>query len=134
MALVSDRALGKPPVDHQTWVHTRLLLERQFQDSLREGFAMIAAGFGSFAVFDGLASLRSHAALPKTFALVITAVGVLVILFAAIHFRKMTAWADEDEYGDGPVPVLPDERRPYLLAVGASAIGVVSFVALLFLP
>lgn len=121
-------------VDHQTWVHTRLLLERQFQDALREGFAMIAAGFGSFAVFDGLAAVREHDALPKTFALAITAIGVVVILLAATHNRKMTAWADGDEFGPGPVPALPDERRSYRLAIGAATIGVVSFVALLLLP
>ncbi len=123
-----------PLVHHQSWVHTRLLLERQFQDSLREGFAMVAAGFGSFAIFDGLAAVRTHEALPKTFALIITAIGVGVIVAALTHYRKMTAWADGDEFGAGPVPTLPDERRPYRLAAAAAVIGVVSFVALLLLP
>jgi hypothetical protein len=115
-------------------VHTRLLLERQFQDSLREGFAMIAAGFGSFAVFDGLAAVRDHDALPKTFALAITAIGIVLVALATVHHRKMVAWADADEFGAGPAPALPDERRPYLLAAGAASIGIVSFVALLLVP
>jgi hypothetical protein len=120
--------------DHQTWVHSRLLLDKAFLDTVREGFAMIAAGFGSFAIFDGLASVRERDALPKAFALILTAIGIIVILLAVQHNRKMTVWVNADEFGAGPVPALPDERRTEYLAVAVGIIGVISFIALVRLP
>jgi hypothetical protein len=120
--------------DHQTWIHSRLLMEREFFDVVCEGFTMIAAGLGSFAIFEGLATIRSHEALPKAFALGITAVGTIVIAIGAMCHRKMIAWIDEDEYGPGPVPELPNERLTERLAVAAIIIGVGSFIALLRLP
>lgn len=103
--------------------------------AIRHGFSLIAAGFGSFSVFEGLSVGERHvSALPKTFALIVTAIGVVVILLAVDHERKMAAWVDADEFGAEPPPELPDERRPYVLAGAAVLIGVVSFVALLMLP
>ncbi len=119
--------------DHLTWVRTRLTLERDLRDTMTQGFALIAAGFGSFALFDGLTEHRSGDGLPKVFALVSTAVGVIVIVLAISHFRKMIAWVDTDEYGSAPTPELPDDQRPLHIAIGAAVIGIISFVALLVL-
>jgi hypothetical protein len=121
--------------DHLTWVRTRLTLDSEFLESVRHGFSLIAAGFGSFSIFQGLTvGEREVSELPKTFALIVTTVGVLLILLAISHDRKMTAWVDADEFGTEPVPGLPDENRPLYLAAGAIVIGLVSFVALLLLP
>lgn len=120
--------------DHQTWIQSRLLVEREFFTIVREGFTMIAAGFGSFAIFEGLTTAHSRDELPKIFSLAITAVGIIVIGLAALHNRKMTAWINADEYGSGPVPELPDEQRTERLAVAAVIIGLISFIALLWLP
>jgi hypothetical protein len=120
--------------DHQTWVHSRLLLDKGCLDAVRQGFTMIAAGFGSFAIFDGLASVRDRDALPKAFALILTTIGIIVILLAVQHNRKMTAWVNSDEFGAGPVPALPDERRTEYLAAAVGFIGIISFIALLRLP
>ena len=122
------------PSDEQGWVHTRLLVERAFEEMLRHGFTLIAAGFGSFAIFDGLATSHDRAEVPRIFALASTAIGVIIILLAARHFRAMNAWADTDEFGSEPAPVLPNERRPLYLATAAVVIGVVSFISLLLIP
>lgn len=112
-----------------------MTLDSEFLESVRHGFSLIAAGFGSFSIFEGLTlGERNVSELPRTFALILTAVGVVLIVLAFIHDRKMTAWVDADEFGAAPVPELPDERRPFYLAAAAAAIGVVSFVALLALP
>jgi hypothetical protein len=121
--------------DHLTWVRTRMTLDQEFLESVRHGFSLIAAGFGSFSLFQGLTiGEREVSELPKTFALVVTAIGVIVILLAITHDRKMTAWVDTDEFGTAPVPELPDENRPLHLSAAAATIGIVSFVALLLLP
>jgi hypothetical protein len=121
--------------DHLGWVRTRLMIDQEFLESARHGFSLITAGFGSFSIFEGLTIGESHVSeLPKTFALIITAIGVIVILVAMAHDRKITAWIDADEYGTEPVPKLPDENRPLYLAGAAALIGVISFVALLLLP
>ena len=121
-------------INHEMWVRTRLQLDAEFQDALRHGFSLIAAGFGSFSLFAGLTiGEREVSELPKTFALIMTAVGMVIILYAASHLRKMTAWVDADEFGTGPVPKLPDENRPLYLGAASAIIGVVSFVALLLL-
>jgi hypothetical protein len=117
--------------DHLTWVRTRLTLERDLRDTTSRGFALIAAGFGSFAIFDGLAIGERRDELPLAFALAATSIGEAVILLAILHYRSMTAWVDTDEFGALPAPALPNERRGILLAVAAMAIGLVSFVALL---
>jgi hypothetical protein len=122
------------PEDHQSWVHTRLLLESAFEEMLRHGFTLIAAGFGSFAIFEGLSTTHGRAEVPRIFALAATAIGVMVILIAARHFRAMNAWADIDEFGSEPAPELPNEKRPFYLSAAASIIGVISFIALLLLP
>src|SRR5436190_21814869 len=85
--------------DHLTWVRTRLTLERDLRDTMTQGFALIAAGFGSFAIFDGLTEKRVGDELPKVFALASPAIGVIVIVLAISHFRKMIAWADTDQCG-----------------------------------
>jgi hypothetical protein len=64
----------------------------------------------------------------------VTVVGILVILLAVQHARKMEAWVDADEYGSRPTPELPNENRTLHLAAAAVVIGVVSFVAMLLLP
>jgi uncharacterized membrane protein YidH (DUF202 family) len=115
-------------------VHTRLLVERAFDEMLRHGFTLIAAGFGSFALFEGLATPHARDEAPRAFALASTAIGVLIILLAARHLRAMNAWADADEFGGGSAPALPNERRPLYLATAAVVIGVVSFISLLLLP
>jgi len=127
---------GEPaPNDHLAWVRTRLTLDREFLDSARHGFSLIAAGFGSFSIFEGLTvGERGASELPRTFALIVTAIGVIVILLAMEHDRKMTAWVDADEFGTEPVPELPDENRPLYLAAAAALIGIISFIALLRLP
>ena len=122
------------PEDHQGWIRTRLLVERAFEEMLRHGFTLIAAGFGSFAIFDGLATTHGHAEVPRIFALAATTIGVIVILIAARHFRAMNAWVDADEFGSEPAPELPNEQRPLYLAAVAAIIGVISFIALLLLP
>lgn len=128
-------AARTPPKDHLTWVRTRMTLDQEFMESIRHGFSLIAAGFGSFSIFEGLTlGERNVSELPRTFALILTAVGVVVIVLALIHDRKMTAWVDADEFGAAPAPELPDERRPFYMAGAAALIGVVSFVALLMLP
>jgi hypothetical protein len=121
--------------NHEMWVRTRLQLDAELLDALRHGFSLIAAGFGSFSLFEGLTIGERHVSeLPKTFALIMTVIGLIVILLAASHLRKMTAWVNADEFGDEPVPKLPDENRPLYLAAAAASIGIVSFVALLLLP
>jgi hypothetical protein len=40
--------------DHLTWVRTRLTLDAEFLESVRHGFSLITAGFGSFSIFQGL--------------------------------------------------------------------------------
>jgi uncharacterized membrane protein YidH (DUF202 family) len=121
--------------DRQLWVRTRMTLDQELMASIRHGFSLIAAGFGSFSIFEGLTVGERHVSeLPRTFALIVTAIGVAIILLAVNHDRNMTAWVDADEFGGSPVPALPDERRPFVLAAAAVLIGVVSFVALLALP
>lgn len=121
--------------DRLTWVRTRMTLDQELLDSIRHGFSLIAAGFGSFSIFEGLAiGERQVSELPRTFALIVTAIGVLAILLAIAHDRKMTAWVDANEFGEGPVPELPDENRPTYLGAAAVVIGIISFAALLRLP
>jgi uncharacterized membrane protein YidH (DUF202 family) len=121
--------------NHEMWVRTRLQLDAEFQEALRHGFSLIAAGFGSFSIFEGLTiGERQVSELPKTFALITTVIGMIVILLAASHLRKMIAWVDSDEFGSESVPQLPDENRWLYLAAAAIVIGAVSFIALLRLP
>src|SRR5581483_8701354 len=94
---------------HLAWVRTRLLLERDLRDAMAQGFALITTGFGSFAILSGVAPAAEHQVLPRGFALAATAIGVLVILLAIEHYRRMTAWVDVDEFRDRSAPTLPDE-------------------------
>ena len=134
---MTRRSTAHAPIhaDHEIWVRTRLQLDAEFLESARHGFSLIAAGFGSYSLFEGLTIGESHVSeLPKTFALIVTALGVFLILLAGSHLRKMTTWVDADEFGTEPVPELPDERRPFVIAAAAVIIGMVSFVALVLLP
>jgi hypothetical protein len=45
----------------------------------------------------------------------------------------MVASVNTDEFGSGPVPGLPQEQRLYYLAAAAVILGVISFVALIFI-
>jgi hypothetical protein len=112
-----------------------MTINKEFSDALRHGFSLITAGFGSFAIFEGLTvGTQGGSALPRGFALITTAIGVVVIVLAATHNQKMIAWVDADAFGENPVPALPDEQRSFRMAMAASLIGVVSFIALLLLP
>lgn len=134
--------MAKPPMaddnlpsDHLRWVRARLLVDDELLDFTRHGFSLIAAGFGSFSLFEGLTVGERHLSpLPKTFALIVTAIGVLVILLALRHAARMTAWVNADAFADATPPLLPDENRLVVLAIGAVVIGVVSFAAMLMLP
>ncbi len=126
----SSAAVAK---DHLGWVRTRLTLERDLRETTSRGFALIAAGFGSFAIFDGLAVGEHRDDLPLAFALVATAIGVALIFLAMRHFTRMTAWIDADEFGAEPAPMLPNEQRDVRIASAAIAIGTVSFIALLLI-
>ena len=110
------------------------MLERDFRDTTSRGFALIASGFGSFAIFDGLAINDRRDSLPLAFALVATAIGMVVILLAILHYRKMTAWVDAEEFASLPAPELPNERSSVVVAGSAIAISLISFIALLLLP
>jgi hypothetical protein len=121
--------------NHEMWVRTRLQLDAAFLEALRHGFTLIAAGFGSFLIFEGLTlGEREVSELPKAFALILTVIGIIVILLEVRHLRKMTAWVDADEFGVEPVPQLPDENRPLYLASAVVVIGVISMIALILLP
>ena len=128
-------AEDEAPNNHLLWVRARMLVDDRFLDVIRHGFSLIVAGFGSFSLFEGLTIGEHHvSALPKTFALIVTAIGVIVILLALRHAASMTAWVNTDAFGDRAPPPLPEERQLMGLAIAAVVIGVVSFVALLLLP
>jgi hypothetical protein len=113
--------------DHLIWVRTRLWIDMELKDAARHGFSLIATGFGSFSVFEGLTVGERHVSeLPRTFALIVTAAGVILVALAVDHYRKMTAWIDADEFGAEAPPTLPDEKRPFYVAVATAVIGVVS--------
>ena len=60
--------------DHLAWVRTRITLDQEFHEWTRHGFELIAAGFGSFAIFEGLTFGESERSeLPRAFALAVTA-------------------------------------------------------------
>ncbi|MFN8591759.1 MAG: hypothetical protein U0031_09900 [Thermomicrobiales bacterium] len=119
------------PGEHLSWVRTRLSLERDLRETVAQGFALIVVGFGSFAIFDGLAENRDREDLPKSFALIVTVIGIAIIALGLRHFLRMAAWVDEDEFVGAAKVELPDERWPVLLASSAAIIGVISFGALL---
>jgi hypothetical protein len=98
-------AEAESPNNHLLWVRARMLVDAEFLDFIGHGFALI-----------------------------VTAIGVIVILLALRHAARMTAWVNADAFGDRAAPPLPDERRLVYLAIAAVVIGVISFVALLLLP
>ena len=112
-----------------------MLVDDQLLDVIRHGFSLIWPAFGSFSLFQGLTIGERHVSpLPKTFALIVTAIGVIVILLALLHTGRMTTWVNADAFGDRASPPLPEERHMMRFAIGAVVIGVVSFIALLLLP
>ena len=124
-----------PTGKHLSWARTRMSLDADLLDAVRYGFSLIVTGFGSFSILQGLTiGEREIAELPRTFALIVTVCGVLIILVAMQHARKMVAWVDRDEFGDEPAPELPNEERARNLGIAAVIIGLVSFVALLVAP
>jgi uncharacterized membrane protein YidH (DUF202 family) len=124
-----------PTGEHLSWVRTRMSLDADLLDAVRYGFSLIVAGFGSFSILEGLTiGERGIAELPRSFALIVTVIGVIIILAAILHFRKMVAWVDRDEFGDQLAPELPNEDRARNLGIAAVIIGLVSFVALLVAP
>src|SRR5687767_3646083 len=87
--------------NHLLWFRARMLVDDQFLDVIRHGFSLIVAGFGSFSLFQGLTIGERHVSpLPKTFALIVTAIGVIVILLALWHAARMTTWVNADAFGD----------------------------------
>lgn len=123
--------------EHIRWVQTRMMLDDQLMETVRHGFSLIAVGFGSFAFLEGIVGglgEAAHATTPsRAFSLAATAVGVAIVLFAMRHNRKMAAWVNADEFPAGEAPDLPDEELPHRLGRAAVAIGVLSFIGLLFL-
>ncbi|MFT4040667.1 MAG: hypothetical protein QM692_20980 [Thermomicrobiales bacterium] len=128
-----------PHHDHISWVRTRLVLDAELMSGIRNGFTLISAGFGSFAVLDGV--LRglgkgggANATEPsRIFALAATLAGITFISLALRHNRRMVAFVDRDAFGDEAAPAMPDAARQEIVAYAAIAVGVISFVALLFL-
>jgi hypothetical protein len=53
-------------------------------------------------------------------------------LIATNHNRKMVAWVNGDEFYSDAAPALPDEKRSHVIAAVAVAIGIISFIGLLF--
>ena len=125
--------------DHMSWVRTRMTLDTDLMEWIRHGFALITVGFGSFAFLEGVAGVLGKGEGPgidspsRIFSLVATAIGAFVIAVALRHNRRMVEFANEDAFGESPVPALPDEAREEYLAAGAIVIGVVSFIAQLFI-
>ena len=125
--------------DHTSWVRTRESLDSELREWVRHGFSLITVGFGSFAFLEGLVAVLAEGEGPggtepsRIFSLVATAIGVALIAAALRHNRRMIAFVNADVFGDGPPPELPDEKREEYIAMSAIAIGVIAFVALLFL-
>lgn len=133
------RSATLEPDEHMSWVRTRMTLESDLMEWIRHGFALIVVGFGSFAFLDGVVGALGEGEGPsvtepsRIFSLAATAIGVLLIGMALRHNRRMVAFVNSDEFGGRPALEIPDEKREEYLATGAIVIGVVSFVALLFL-
>lgn len=123
--------------EHEIWVQTRMQLDAEHLEWIRHGLSSIGVGFGSFAFLQGIVAGAGEAERfttpSRAFSLAATAVGIITILLATDHNRRMTEWVNRDEFGAGDAPELPDERRPFRIAAAVVAIGVASFVGLMFL-
>jgi putative membrane protein len=125
--------------EHMSWVRTRMTLDQDLMEWIRHGFSLITVGFGSFAFLEGVVGAfgegeRSAATEPsRIFSLIATAVGVILVAMALKHNRNMVEFVNADAFGDQEAPGLPNEKREEYLAVGSIVIGMISFVALLFL-
>ena len=119
------------------WVQSRMMLDEQLMQTVRHGFSLIAAGFGSFAFLEGVVGgpgEAAHITSPsRAFSLAATAVGIGIVLVAMRHNRKMVAWVNVEEFPDGEAPDLPDEELPQRLGVVAVVVGVCSFIGLVLL-
>jgi hypothetical protein len=122
--------------EHMSWVRARMQLDAEMMESVRHGSSLIAAGFGSFAFLQGIIGAAGEAERFTTpsrgFSLAANVAGVLLILVASYHNRQMSAWVDADEFPDREAPWLPQENVPYLVAGVAVVVGIVAFIALLF--
>jgi uncharacterized membrane protein YidH (DUF202 family) len=137
-----NRNVLEPPSDVRepmSWVRTRMLLDAELMEWIRHGVSLIAAGFGSFAFLEGLTGAQGEgsdqiATEPsRVFSLGATAIGIILIAVALKHNRNMIDFVNAGEFGAGKVPALPNEMREEYLAGLAIVIGIVSFLALLFL-
>lgn len=126
--------------EHMSWVRTRMTLDKEFIEWIRHGFSLITVGFGSFAFLDGVVGVlgehesRSTTEPSRIFSLGATFIGMLLIVIALRHYRKMVEFVNSDEFGGRPSLSLPNEKRDEYLAMGAIALGGIAFVALLLLP
>src|SRR5687767_22662 len=102
--------------EHLRWVQTRLMLDGELMEAVRHGFSLIAVGFGSFAFLEGIVGSVGEAASfttpSRAFSLAATAVGMIVVLVAIRHNRRMTAWVNADEFPLEDAPELPEEQLP----------------------
>jgi hypothetical protein len=123
--------------EHMIWVQTRMNLDEAMMAGVRQGGALIAAGFGSFAFIagltPGLADAEIFSSPSRAFSLVANIAGMLAIAVATYKNRRMSAWVNADEFGEAAAPDLPTERIPYMVAAITLVIGIVSFVGLLLL-
>lgn len=137
---MAEHLPAEDDANHMAWVRTRMTLDSEFVEWIRHGFSLITVGFGSFALLDGVVGgLGEHPGgsssdPSRIFSLAATGIGMLVIIIALRHYRLMVEFVNSDEFGDAATPPLPDEMRDEYVAIGAVAIGAMSFVALLFLP
>lgn len=119
------------------WVQTRMMLDEQLMHSVRHGFSLIAAGFGSFAFLEGLVGGLGESPRftepSRAFSLAATAVGIAIVLLAIRHNRSMMAWVNADEFPDGEAPELPDQDLPERLGLAAVVVGICSFIGLILL-
>jgi uncharacterized membrane protein YidH (DUF202 family) len=122
--------------EHMSWVRARMQLDAEMMENVRHGSSLIAAGFGSFAFLQGVVASAGEGegftSPSRAFSLVANVAGVAIILLAGRHNLQMSAWVDADEFPEGEAPELPQERLPYIIAAITVVIGVVAFVALLF--
>jgi uncharacterized membrane protein YidH (DUF202 family) len=137
-----NRNVLEPPSEvreQMSWVRTRMQLDSELMEWIRHGFSLIAAGFGSFAFLEGLTGALGEGAdqiatePSRVLSLVATAIGVILIAIALKHNRNMVDFVNADEFGAGEVPRVPNEKREVYLAGVAILMGIVSFLALLFL-
>jgi hypothetical protein len=109
--------------EHMSWVRSRMALDAELMEGVHRGMTWIGASFGSFAILQGIVGAAGEGegftSPSRGFSLVAIVIGIVLILIAADHNRKMTIWVNQEEFSDGEAPELPDERRPFLIAAAA---------------